>query len=57
MSPVTALRLFCRAMLIAGGLLFVNPSLATDAVGLVLIGVQFALDRLVLRRAQPAAAQ
>ena len=55
--PVTALRLFCRAMLIIGGLLFVNPSLATDAVGLVLIGVQFALDRLVLRRAQPAAAQ
>ena len=44
-------------MLIIGGLLFVNPSLATDAVGLVLIGVQFALDRLVLRRAQPAAAQ
>ncbi len=51
----TALRVLCRAMLLAGGLLFVNPTLATDAAGLVLIAAQAVLDRLVLSRAKPIA--
>ncbi len=52
---VTALRLFCRAMLIVGGLLFVNPSLVTDVLGLVLIAVQIAVDKLILAKAKPIA--
>ena len=52
----TALRVICRAMLLAGGLLFVNPTLTTDIAGLVLIAAEVVLDRLVLSRAQPIAA-
>ena len=52
---VTALRVICRAMLLAGGLLFVNPTLTTDIAGLVLIAAEVVLDRLVLSRAQPIA--
>ena len=48
----TALRVICRAMLLAGGLLFVNPTLTTDIAGLVLIAAEVVLDRLVLSRAQ-----
>ena len=55
-KPVTALRIFCRAMLIVGGMLFVNPSLATDVLGLAIIAAQIAIDRLVLSRAKPIAA-
>ncbi len=44
----TALRVICRAMLLAGGLLFVNPTLTTDIAGLVLIAAEVVLDRLVL---------
>ena len=51
----TALRMLCRAMLLAGGLLFVNPTLTTDIAGLVLIAAEVVLDRLVLSRAQPIA--
>lgn len=51
----TALRVICRAMLLAGGLLFVNPTLTTDIAGLVLIAAEVVLDRLVLSRAQPIA--
>ena len=51
----TALRAICRAMLLAGGLLFVNPTLTTDIAGLVLIAAEVVLDRLVLSRAQPIA--
>lgn len=47
-----ALRLVCRAMLIAGGVLFINPTLATDIIGLVLIAAQIAIDRLILSRAE-----
>ena len=52
----TALRLTCRVMLIAGGLLFVNPTLATDVLGLVLIAAEIAVDKLVLAKAKPLAA-
>ena len=52
---VTGLRLICRGMLIVGGLLFVNPSLVTDLIGLALIAAEVVLDRLVLSRAQPIA--
>lgn len=51
----TALRVICRAMLLAGGLFFVNPTLTTDIAGLVLIAAEVVLDRLVLSRAQPIA--
>ena len=49
---VTALRLVCRAMLIVGGVLFVNPTLSTDIIGFVLIAAETAIDRLVLSRAK-----
>ncbi|MBQ4608657.1 MAG: TRAP transporter permease, partial [Clostridia bacterium] len=49
---VTALRLACRAMLIVGGVLFVNPTLSTDIIGFVLIAAETAIDRLVLSRAK-----
>ena len=52
---VTGLRVVCRGMLIVGGLLFVNPSLVTDLIGLALIAAEVVLDRLVLSRAQPIA--
>ncbi|MBQ4266321.1 MAG: TRAP transporter fused permease subunit [Clostridia bacterium] len=51
----TVLRLVCRAMLIVGGLLFVNPSLATDAFGLVIIAAEIVIDKLVLAKAKPIA--
>lgn len=55
-ASATALRLVCRAMLIAGGLLFVNPTLATDILGLVMIAAEIAIDKLVLSRAKPIVA-
>ena len=51
-----AMRLVCRAMLIVGGLLFVNPTLMTDVLGLALIAAEIAVDRLVLSKAVPVAA-
>lgn len=54
-KATTALRLVCRVMLIAGGLLFVNPTLATDVIGLVLIAAEVAVDKLVLAKAKPIA--
>ena len=53
---MTALRLVCRGVLIAGGLLFVNPTLMTDVLGLVLIAAEIAVDKLILARAKPIAA-
>ena len=55
-TGTTALRLVCRAMLILGGVLFVNPTLATDVVGLILIAAEIAIDKLVLSKAKPLAA-
>ena len=52
-----ALRLACRVMLVGAGLLFVNPSLGTDIAGLVLLAAEKALDKLVLQKAKPLAAQ
>ena len=52
-----ALRLACRVMLVGAGLLFVNPSLGTDIAGLVLLAAEKALDKLVLQKAEPLAAQ
>ncbi|MGN0773266.1 MAG: TRAP transporter permease [Candidatus Ventricola sp.] len=49
----TALRILCRAMLIAGGLLFVSPTLVTDVLGLALIAAEVVLDRALLARAKP----
>ena len=56
-SPsTTAVRLVCRIMLIAGGMLFVNPTLVTDIFGLVLIAAEVVIDKLVLAKAKPIAA-
>ena len=52
-AGVTALRLACRAILIAGGVLFVNPTLVTDIIALGLITVEMVIDRLALRQARP----
>jgi TRAP-type uncharacterized transport system fused permease subunit len=52
---VKALRLFGRALLITAGILFVSPSLATDAAAAGLIAVQALLERLFLRRDTPGA--
>ena len=53
---MTALRLVTRVMLIAGGLLFVNPTFATDIAALVLIAAEVVLDRAVLSKMKPVAA-
>jgi UPF0716 family protein affecting phage T7 exclusion len=53
---VRALRLFCRGLLVTAGILFVSPSLATDAAAVGLIVLQALLERLFLRRAAPASA-
>lgn len=55
-TGVTALRLVTRVMLIAGGLLFVNPTFATDIAALVLIAAEVVLDRAVLSKMKPVAA-
>lgn len=55
-AGTTVLRLCCRAMLVVGGLLFVNPSLATDVIGVVLIACEILADRLALRRLAAKAA-
>ena len=55
-TGVTALRLVTRVMLIAGGLLFVNPTFATDIAALVLIAAEVVLDRVVLSKMKPVAA-
>ena len=52
---VMGLRVVCRGMLIVGGLLFVNPSLTTDLIGLALIASEAAVDRLLLAKASPIA--
>ena len=38
-----------RVMLVAAGILFISPSILTDAIGLGLIGLQRVIDRLNLR--------
>ena len=48
--------LVTRVMLIAGGLLFVNPTFATDIAALVLIAAEVVLDRAVLSKMKPVAA-
>ena len=55
-TGATALRLITRVMLIAGGLLFVNPTFATDIAALVLIAAEVVLDRAVLLKMKPVAA-
>jgi len=52
---ITALLLLCRGMLIVGGLLFVNPTLATDVLGAAVLATERAIDRLALRKAKPLA--
>ena len=48
----TMLRLVTRAMLVAGGLLFVNPTLLTDAAALALIAAEVVIDRAVRPKVQ-----
>lgn len=48
----TMLRLVTRAILVAGGLLFVNPTLLTDAAALALIAAEVVIDRAVLPKVQ-----
>lgn len=52
-ARVTALRLVLRAGLIVGGLLFVNPTLATDVIGFVVLIAVALIDRATLKKAQP----
>ncbi|MBQ1402972.1 MAG: TRAP transporter fused permease subunit, partial [Oscillospiraceae bacterium] len=52
---ITALRLVGRGLLVAAGILFINPSLLTDGVALALIAFQFVLDKAVLSHAKPLA--
>ena len=51
---VRALRLCCRGLLVTAGVLFVSPSLVTDAAAAGLIMMQALLERVFLRRAAPA---
>ena len=53
-GSVRALRLFCRGLLVTAGILFVSPSLATDAAAVGLIVLEVLLERLFLQRAAPA---
>ncbi|HIS94462.1 MAG TPA: hypothetical protein IAC19_01665, partial [Candidatus Ventricola gallistercoris] len=55
-TGATALRIACRAMLVVGGLLFVNPTLATDIAAVALIAAEIALNRLVLSKMRPISA-
>lgn len=52
-ARVTTLRLVLRAGLIVGGLLFVNPTLATDVIGFVVLIAVVLIDRATLKKAQP----
>ena len=42
--------------IVVGGLLFVNPTLMTDVLGLALIAAEIAVDKLILSKAAPVAA-
>ena len=53
-GSLNALRLFCRGLLVTAGVLFVSPSLVTDAAAAGLIMMQALLERVFLRRAAPA---
>ena len=44
-AGAAALRIALRAALLAGGLLFVNPTLATDALGLMIVGAVIVIRR------------
>ena len=55
-TGATCLRIACRAMLVVGGLLFVNPTLATDIAAVALIAAEIALNRLVLSKMRPISA-
>lgn len=55
-AGAAVMRLACRALLVAGGLLFVNPSLVTDIVGVAIIACEILVDRCVLRRLAARAA-
>jgi len=48
-----ALRLLIRCALIAGGLLFINPTLATDVLAFMVIGAAIAADRVILSKFKP----
>ena len=52
-NSITTIRLLGRVFLVAAGILFVSPSLLTDGIALVLIALQFILDKAVLSRAEP----
>ena len=52
---ITALRLFCRALLVLAGILFISPSLLTDAVALGLIGLELLLSRTLPAAPPPPA--
>ena len=52
-ASATAVRLFCRGLLVAAGILFINPSFITDGIALALIALQFLLEKTVLSRSKP----
>ena len=52
-NSITTIRLLGRVFLVAAGILFISPSLLTDGIALVLISLQFVLDKVVLSRAEP----
>ena len=52
-ASTAVLRLLCRALLVAAGVLFINPTLITDGIALALIAVQFVINKAVVSKAQP----
>jgi TRAP-type uncharacterized transport system fused permease subunit len=52
-ASTTTVRLFCRGLLVAAGILFINPSFITDGIALALIALQFLLEKTVLSRSKP----
>ena len=52
-NSITTIRLLGRVFLVAAGILFISPSLLTDGIALVLIALQFVLDKAVLSSAEP----
>ena len=52
-GSLRALRIFCRGLLAAAGLLLIHPSLWTDLAALGLAGLQGALEHGVLRKKRP----
>ena len=52
-TAISGLRILCRVLLVAAGILLINPSIITDGIALALIGGQMIINRMILSKAQP----